>query len=495
MRVLLTWSDRGVDLPIPSHHTRRSPEDEGPIARLLRANAEEGQPPYDLIFVLATDAGRRRARQLVTRLGSRAELVTTDIVDPSDHEALFMASLAVRDALPPACSLDILLSAGTPQAQTTWVVMTQAGLFAQKDRHVRMLQVIPPAFVPHIHPRPVREVRLNIAGFPEIRALRDEVAALRAELHRQVPELVSESESMKELLARLGRVAPTQIPVLLLGETGTGKERVAQALHRLSDRSAGPFVAENCGALAEGVLESELFGHAEGAFTGATRSRRGLFARAHGGTLFLDEVGELPLTVQVRLLRVLQEGMIRPVGSEDVTRVDVRIVAATHRDLPAMVRAGTFREDLWYRLAGIVLAVPPLRERQVDLPPLVEIFLKELNRSDLTILPSVWSRLATYAWPGNVRELRAEVVRWAAFAGTHVDESLLSQSIRIPMSTDDSIAVPPVASLAKQVEQVEKQAIRSALQEGKGIRGASRILDIDRNTIKRKMMRYGITYD
>ncbi len=489
MHVLLTWSDRGVDRP-PAHHVRRPAHDTGPIARLL---SWADTPSYDLIFVLTTPAGRRRARALVDSLDGRGELVETDITDPSDHAAVFQAAVRLRNALDPRAHVDVLLSAGTPQAQTVWVVIVQAGLFHRHaDARVRMLQVIPPQFVPDPHPHPVREVQLDIAGFPEIRALAAEVASLRAELSRTLPDMVGDSPVMRELARRTARVAPTPLPVLVLGETGTGKELVARALHRLSDRADKPFVAESCGAFAESVLESELFGHVAGAFTGAVGERRGVFARAHGGTLFLDEVGELSPKVQVRLLRVLQEGTVRPVGSETSVPVDVRVVAATHRDLPAMVAKGDFRQDLWYRLRGATLEVPPLRDRPTDLPALVERFLAEAGRPGLTVEAPVWRALAAYGWPGNVRELRAEVVRWAVFCDTSVGLADLSVELRgrplvVRERTNDR-----VRPLQEQVQDVERAAIEAALVETGGIRAAARALDIDRNTLRRKMRAYGL---
>jgi len=491
MRVLLTWSDRGVDRPPPGHHQTRRADDKGPIARLLRVRHEDGLPDYDLVFVLTTPAGRRRAGQLVRSLSGAGELVETAVSDPSDHAALFAAALRVRDALPPDAEVDLLLSAGTPQAQTVWVVMAQAGLFSRSSAaRVRMLQVIPPAFVPHPHPHPIREVRLDISGFPEIRALRDEVAALRAELHGELPDMVGDSLPMRTLARRLGRVAPSKLPVLVLGETGTGKELVARALHLRSRRAEGPFVAESCGALAESVLESELFGHEAGAFTGAVARHRGLFARAHGGTLFLDEVGELSPRVQVRLLRVLQEGRVRPVGGEQERAVDVRVVAATHRDLQAMVREGTFREDLWYRLRGATLRVPALRERLDDLPALVARFLADAGRPALEVDPAVWKVLAGHPWPGNVRELRAEVVRWTVFCDRRVTLADLSAEL-VGARPQASAAEGPFEPLALRVARTEAAAIAEALDAAGSIRGAARLLGIDRNTLKRKMQREG----
>ena len=218
-------------------------------------------------------------------------------------------------------------------------------------------------------------------------------------------------------MARVVRVAPSELPVLVEGETGAGKELVARALHDGSLRADGPFVAENCAALAESVLASELFGHEAAAFTGATARHRGLFEQASGGTIFLDEIGELSPQVQAMLLRVLQEGTVRRVGGEQPIKVDVRVVAATHRDLEQMVRDGRFREDLWYRLRGATVRVPPLRERIADLPAMIKAFLAEatLGRRarTLVVTPEAMVHLAAYAWPGNVRELRNVLERAA----------------------------------------------------------------------------------
>jgi transcriptional regulator with GAF, ATPase, and Fis domain len=266
-------------------------------------------------------------------------------------------------------------------------------------------------------------------------------------------------------------------------------------------KAPGPFVAENCGAFAEGVLLSELFGHEPGAFTGAVGRRRGLFEQAHGGTLFLDEVGELPPRAQSSLLRVLQEGSLRRVGGERQVRVDVRVVAATHRDLPSMVRAGTFREDLFYRLRGATLELPPLRARAGDVPLLVEAFLEEARAARgkrLTVTPAALRALARHAWPGNVRELRAEVLRWAVFCDDVVDEGDLLPELRgtaragvapVAAATEGRGIVP----LAEVVGAAERAAIAGALEAGgHKVAVAARLLGIDRNQLKRKLARHGL---
>jgi DNA-binding NtrC family response regulator len=472
---LLTWSDRGAGPR--THHVPRAESDRGPVLRLL-----EHQPPYDRLLVLATPAGLRGARALLRdaeRRVGRAEVRLLGVDDPSDHAALFEALGPLVDELRDQAELDVVLSAGTPQAQTLWVILVQAGLL-----RARMLQVVPPAFVPDPHPHPVREVRLDIEGFPEIRALRAEVRRLRAEAAWPV---VGEAPALHALRRRLLRIAPSRVPVLVQGETGTGKELVARALHDASDRADGPFVAANCGAFTEGVLASELFGHEAGAFTGASRRHRGLFEQASAGTLFLDEVGEMPPRVQVNLLRVLETGRVRRVGAENEVSVDVRVVAATHRDLAREVR-----EDLYYRLRGAELRVPPLRERGTDLQRLVAHFLAEAG-SRLVVAPDAWVTLSAWRWPGNVRELRAEVLRWTLLCDGEVRAADLAPEIRGLPRTIPTQEAPGVRPLAEVVAEVEHAAIAEALRATDGnLSRAARALGIDRNTLKRKLRARGI---
>jgi transcriptional regulator with GAF, ATPase, and Fis domain len=245
--------------------------------------------------------------------------------------------------------------------------------------------------------------------------------------------MLGRSPVMRELYARIEKFAPAKAPVLVHGESGTGKELVARALHDLGPRSRAPFVAENCAAVPEGLLESVLFGHVRGAFTGAVRDHPGHFVAAHGGTLFLDEIGDMPSPMQAKLLRALQEGEVRPVGGTKVRKVDVRVLAASHRDLEDLVRRGTFREDLLYRLAVLRLDVPPLRERGDDIVLLARRFLADATaRSGRTLefAPDAEDALAAFSWPGNVRQLQNEMQRVAAIAdGPRVERSDLSDEI------------------------------------------------------------------
>lgn len=491
-RTLLTWSDRGASGPRPGHQSARPKSDRGPIMRLIEEDEEDA--PYERVILLTTKAGLSPAQDLASELRecvSQVELITLELVDPSDYAALFQALGPVVQRLGPNSQVDLLLSAGTPQMQTLWFILVKAGLLS-----ARMLQVIPAAFVPSVHPKAIRVVDLDIEGFPEVRALRDELARLRAHSRILGRHIIGESEPMRSLAKRLLRVAPSDLPVLIQGETGTGKELIARSIHESSHRASGALITENCGALTESVLSSELFGHEKGAFTGAAHRKRGLFELAHGGTLFLDEVGELSPRVQVNLLRVLQDGTLRRLGSETSIRVDVRIVAATHRDLEAMVREGSFREDLYYRLQGATLQVPALRDRKADLQALVSHFLGELG-SSLRITRECWSLLEAYPWPGNVRELRAEVNRWHVFCDRWVRPEDLDSKFSQSPAVDFQPRLPTETAqpLSLAVASAERHAIATALSEAKNnLSRAARILAIDRNTLKRKIRKHQITY-
>ncbi|HSO32477.1 MAG TPA: sigma-54 dependent transcriptional regulator [Labilithrix sp.] len=502
-RLLVTWSDRGVDGPTPAHQSRRPTADRGPVLRLL----EEAESDYDKALLLSVPTGLRRARELsedMKRHVGEVEVRGVDLHDPSDYGALFkeltpLATEIDRSFAAPRWEVDVLLSAGTPQAQTIWVILVQAAMLRG-----RLLQVVPAAFVPDPHPKAVREVSLDIEGFPEIRLLREEVSRLRAAARVRTSKVVATSEAMRDLMARVVRVAQSDLPVLVLGETGSGKELIARAIHDGSHRSAGPLIAENCGALAESVLASELFGHEAHAFTGANARHRGLFEQAHGGTIFLDEVGELPPQVQSMLLRVLEDGSLRRVGGEKAVKVDVRVVAATHRDLERMVRDGTFREDLYYRLRGATLIVPPLRERVTDILPMVKAFLQEASvgrRSrSLSVTPSAMRQLAAYAWPGNVRELRSEVHRWAVFCDEEVGLEDLAPEIRRaapharPAARAREPSRTPIAArtLDEVVQDAEQHAIEAALAANEGnLLRTAKALGVERNTLKRKLRALG----
>ncbi len=301
------------------------------------------------------------------------------------------------------------------------------------------------------------------------------------------PELLGTSPAMGRVLALVEKVAPAEGSVLVQGETGTGKELVARALHRASGRRGGPFVPVNCASIPEGLLESELFGHARGAFTGAAGDKAGLFVAADGGTLFLDEIGEMPPAIQAKLLRALQERRVRPVGSTAYTPFDVRVVAATNRDLLADVRAGRFREDIYYRIATFVIPVPPLRERREDVPVLVEAFVARHAARGRTVSfpPEVLRAFMDYGWPGNVRELESAVERCVYVCdGGRVSLDDLPPEMLRALTPPEQPGWPDDAPL----EAVERAYIRHVLDRcgGNKVRAAE-ILGINRKTIQRKL--------
>lgn len=313
----------------------------------------------------------------------------------------------------------------------------------------------------------------------------------------------SQNEQMQAIQQTALRVAGSEATVLLLGESGVGKTRLAQLIHNASPRRGGPFVTVACGSIPETLLESELFGVERGAYTGATRSRPGRFLRAHGGTIFLDEIGELSAALQVKLLRVLQERKIEALGSDEETEVDVRLVAATNRDLESEVQAGRFREDLYFRINVVPLTLPALRERSEDIVPLARFFLHRLSEERRQSLrwsdPRMEQALRAYRWPGNIRELENCIERLAALA---VDGELRPEDLPPRIQKEAGVALPvsiPAAAppgsggAIPTLREMELQLIRAALQRSGGnIVESARSLGIHRNTLARKLEEFGI---
>ena len=338
------------------------------------------------------------------------------------------------------------------------------------------------------------ELRSLVERALEIRRLRDENRELRREiLGSRDADVVAESEAMREVLELVDRAAPSRAPVLILGESGVGKEIVARRLHFGSDRVARPFVAVNAKALAESVLESELFGHEKGAFTGAFTAHAGCFERAHGGTLFLDEIGEISASFQGKLLRVLQEGEVQRVGGASQRRVDVRVVAATNRDLRAEVAAGRFREDLFFRLDVIRIVIPPLRERKDDILPVARFFLDRQARAsgrEQRLSSEAEEVLLAHDWPGNVRELSNALER-ASVLGR--GEEILAEDLLLDRR-DASAAAAAEGTLQEVVDRAVAERIRSALAESGGRKAdAADLLGIERTTLFRWMKRLGLS--
>jgi formate hydrogenlyase transcriptional activator len=351
------------------------------------------------------------------------------------------------------------------------------------------------------------------AALAELRRLRDQLqaqnVALQEELrvNHHVGEIVGSDPALLALLAAVERVADSEATVLIQGETGTGKELVARALHDRSPRRDRPLLKVNCGAISAGLVESELFGHAKGAFTGAAASRAGRFELADGGTIFLDEVGELPADTQVKLLRVLQEREFEPVGSNQTVRVDVRVLAATNRDLQQAVREGTFRADLYYRLHVIPLRVPPLRERRSDVARLALFFLersaRKSGRPARAISSDTLERLAAYDWPGNVRELQNVIERAVVLSAgpvLEIDPAVLrnppAPAAPAPAAPAPAAQGTPNAVDETGLEQMERRHIVSVLERAawvvEGPKGAAQLLDMNPSTLRSRMKKLGI---
>jgi len=341
------------------------------------------------------------------------------------------------------------------------------------------------------------KLRLAMDRAMEHLALRQENIALKELLGERFDRrnIIGGSPAMQRLLDTVAQVAPTEATVLISGESGTGKELIAGALHYNSARRTGPFVKLNCAAVTETLLESELFGHERGAFTGAERRREGRFVQAEGGSLFLDEVSEMSLTMQVKLLRVLQERELTRVGGEAVIRVDVRVIAATNRALAERIRQGVFREDLFYRLNVVGLEIPPLRERRDDIPLLAQHFLINLaskNRKPVRgFSPQAMDLLVRHSWPGNVRELMNAVERGVVLSrGEFIDAG----DLPLVLSPTEEVPSPDtLAAIDQPLDAVERQAILGTLSAAQGNKSeTARRLGITRKTLHQKLKKYGV---
>jgi two-component system, NtrC family, response regulator AtoC len=356
------------------------------------------------------------------------------------------------------------------------------------------------------------ELLARVRSMLRIRKLYLELASTRADLKKSDAELlllkreiqgkysfdniIGQSRSMQEVFYLMEKAIESPVSVMILGETGTGKELVARSIHYNSPRRDKPFVAQNCAALPEGLLESELFGHRRGAFTGAIADKKGLFELAHKGTIFLDEVGDTPPSLQVRLLRVLQEGEIRRVGDANPIKVDVRVITATHRNLKSEIEAGRFRTDLYYRIQTFPIPVPPLRERDGDIPLLAEFFLQKYGQTlekHCRLDPESLTLLTRYPFPGNIRELENEIIRAMTLASDQgtITPDLLSDTIRNTTAASLDLTHGTVQELT---ERMEIALIKEALEECKGNRTRSaRKLGVSRRGLLNKIKRYGLS--
>lgn len=354
-------------------------------------------------------------------------------------------------------------------------------------------------------PYEVEQVRAIAKRIARRIELQQRVASLQSELDQKhaLGALVGISRGMKELFDQIERAARAPVDILIHGETGTGKELIAREIHRLSDHTDGPFVAVNTAAIAESLAESELFGHVRGAFTGAETDRKGVFEQAHGGTLFLDEIGDMPLPAQTKILRALQERVIQPVGSSRQVPVQVRVVTATHQDLGESIEAGHFRQDLYYRIKGVELRVPPLRSRREDIILLANYFLDRFaaaDQSTVRLSEGAINKLLAHRWPGNVRELEHVIHAAAAMCDS---EEIQAKELNLPTGepTEEAPEFSALADLplteakTRLVETFERKMIQDALNKNEGnVSAAARQLGIHRQSLQQKITHLGIEY-
>jgi two-component system response regulator PilR (NtrC family) len=391
--------------------------------------------------------------------------------------------------LPDGDGIEILRHVKAASAETVVIVMTA---FGSTQTAVAALKLGAQDYL--IKPFDIEELKIVVRSALHRRALEEENLLLKAELHGQqgLDRIVGASGAMKKVFDLVRSIAPTSSTVLINGESGTGKELVAKAIHALSARRDAAFVSVNCAALPETLLESELFGHMKGAFTDAHQTKKGLFETAHRGTLMLDEVGEMPVSMQVKLLRALQEKRVRRVGATDEVEVDVRVIAATNRPLEAMVRERRFREDLFYRLNVIPINVPPLRERREDIPLLAEHFLRlfarEMGKDVAGFAPAVLERLTAHGWPGNVRELENVIERAVALETTdliRVDQLPEFMWGASPGPAAEAPSLTEGFNLDAHLSSIESELLRRALDQAAGDRGlAARLLGITPRSLR-----------
>src|SRR5467141_3491552 len=440
-------------------------DDESAILRLLR----EALTQWGYQVTSASSA----AEALQALRGDMFDAVITDIRMPDMNGLELLKEIKRHDE-----SVEVVVMTGYPTIASA-VEALKEGAFDYLSK-----------------PLLLDELRHLMTRMTERRFLRGEVHSLRARLGEEltVNELVGNSAPMQRVKEIISKVAPTDSPVLIEGESGTGKELVAAAIHRLSPRAKGPFIPVNCSAIPEDLLESEFFGHVRGAFSGAVSDALGLFRGANEGTIFLDEIAELSPGLQVKLLRVLQEMQVRPVGSTKPHSVDVRVIAATNRDLERAMTAGSFRQDLFYRLKVVRVTVPPLRERREDIPSLINHFLRRFNkrfhRDVRGVAPEALAALSAYTFPGNVRELENLIERaFAMGAREQIALNDLPSLSKTPMASTPVTSPESVPALA----DVERELILKALAVFKDDKeAAAKALGISRRTIYRRLKEYGV---
>jgi two-component system response regulator HydG len=450
--------------------------------------------------ILVIDDDQAMCAMLEARLGARGLDVITrttaaealSLVDHEDFDVL------VTDVnMKGTNGLDLCRRVIETRPTLPVILMTAFGTI---DMAIQAIRAGAYDFLPK--PFEIDQLVLAIERGVTLTHLKDEVLRLRRAVAdvQSFDELVGGSPRMTELYALLGKVAASDAPALVTGESGTGKELVARALHKKGPRATGPFVAINCAAMPEALLESELFGHAKGAFTDAKTAKAGLFVSASGGTVFLDEIGELPLGLQPKLLRALQERRVRPVGGVTEIPFDARVITATNRDLESMVEERTFREDLFFRINVIQVPLPPLRARGGDVLVLAQHFLQRIaaraNKQILGLSPEAAQKLMAYAWPGNVRELENSVERAVALASfDRIAVSDLPEKVRTYRSTHIVLASDDPTELVT-LDEMERRYVARVYESVRGNKSAAaRILHVERKTLHRMLQRWGIATD
>lgn len=446
------------------------------------------------ILVVDDDSSLRRVMRMQLEEAGYAVTLAGDADEACNILLSEEFHLVITDLRMPTSGMELLSFLKAEAMQATVIVVTAFGTVESAVEAMRL-----GAYDYVTKPVDFDALLLVVRRAMERQTLMEEVRTLRSAMDQRYgfSGIIAKSKKFLRVLDQAGRVAERDATVLIQGETGTGKELIARAIHHNSRRRNRPFVAINCGAIPRDLIESELFGHRRGSFTGATTDRVGRVESADGGTLFLDEVGELPLDAQVKLLRMLQEGEVSKVGADAPTKVNVRILAATHRNLQAMVEDGTFREDLYYRLAVVPLQIPPLRERRDDLPELImELFDRAKKRhdtGDISLSRGTLQRLIAYRWPGNVRQLENVLERLVVLATHNVitEEDLPEELSRPSHHTIDRWPDLPEDGLS--LEGVERDLIVRTLDKFHGNQThAARYLDISRRTLIYRMDKYGL---
>ncbi len=446
------------------------------------------------ILVVDDDSSLRSIMKMQLEEAGYQVVLASDGAEAYDRLREIRPQLVITDLKMPTSGLELLRRISSEDIQPTLIIITA---FGTVETAVQAMKLGAYDYV--TKPLDFEELVLVVHRAMERQNLLEEVRHLRSALDEryEFEGIIGRAKNFLRVLDQAARVAQHDSTVLIHGETGTGKELLARAIHHNSRRKSKPFITINCGAIPKDLVEAELFGYKRGSFTGADTTRPGKIEVADEGTLFLDEIGELPLDAQVKLLRVLQQGEISKIGSADVNRVNVRVIAATHRNLQAMIEDGTFREDLYYRLAVVPLHLPPLRERKEDIPELVERLFQGVKErhaiSNVQLAPSVLPHLVAYRWPGNVRELENLIERLLVLSPSpYIQEEDLPEEIRSVLPNASSFLVD-LPDEGISLEAVERELIVRALERFKGNQThAAKYLDISRRTLIYRIEKYGL---